>query len=158
MTINRLKQNSRLLGLARLSHAVRRLRHSGVIRNCGIVLLALGLAGLAPQAVAQPFPAAFELRSLLPAAGGDGSEGFVLKGVGVGDGSGLSVSNAGDVNGDGIDDFIIGADHAHIHGISHAGESYVVFGRASGFPAAVELRSLFPIAGGEEMSRSLLKM
>ena len=39
----------------------------------------------------------------------DGNNGFVLNGVGSKDYSGFSVSAAGDVNGDGIDDLIIGA-------------------------------------------------
>ncbi len=41
--------------------------------------------------------------------------------------SGCSVSGAGDVNGDGVDDLIIGAWHADPNG-SSAGQSYVVFG------------------------------
>jgi len=40
--------------------------------------------------------------------------------------SGWSVSAAGDVNGDGVDDLIVGAILA-----SPAGESYVVFGRGA---------------------------
>jgi len=42
-----------------------------------------------------------------------------------------SVSAAGDVNGDGIDDLIIGAPDADPGGDGKAGESYVVFGRAA---------------------------
>ena len=116
--------------VARLSHAVRRLWHSGSIRRCGVGLLAVGFAGLAPQAAAQTFPAEFELSNLFPVNGGDGTEGFVLKGVDASDLSGGSVSGAGDVNGDGIDDLIIGAHDADPNGQSSAGESYVVFGRA----------------------------
>ena len=37
--------------------------------------------------------------------------GFVVNGVGAGDRAGIFTSNAGDVNGDGLDDFIIGADN-----------------------------------------------
>jgi hypothetical protein len=37
------------------------------------------------------------------------SGGFVIRGESVGDFSGYSVSSAGDVNGDGLDDLIIGA-------------------------------------------------
>ena len=157
MTLDRLQLKTAFLELARLSHAVRRLLHRGVIRNCGIALLALGLAGLAPPAVAQSFPAVFELSSLSPAAGGDGTEGFVLRGIDTRDSSGISVSNAGDVNGDGIDDFIIGAFQANPNGKNNAGESYVVFGRTTAFPAAFELSSLLPAAGGNGAEGFVLK-
>lgn len=39
----------------------------------------------------------------------DGNNGFRLDGVAAGDLSGISVSSAGDINGDGFDDLIIGA-------------------------------------------------
>jgi hypothetical protein len=38
-----------------------------------------------------------------------GTGGFVINGESAGDWSGCSVSNAGDVNGDGLDDLIVGA-------------------------------------------------
>ena len=46
----------------------------------------------------------------------NGSNGFRLDGVAAGDDSGRSVSNAGDVNGDGFDDLIVGADKADPNG------------------------------------------
>ena len=52
-----------------------------------------------------------------------GSGGFHIDGIDAGDRSGFSVSGAGDVNGDGLDDVIVGAYLAD----SFAGESYVVF-------------------------------
>ena len=156
MVTNRVNEAG-MVAVMRLSHAARQLRHRGVIRKGGFVLLVIGLAGLAPQAIAQSFPAAFELRSLLPEAGGDGTAGFVLKGVDSDDFSGWSVSNAGDVNGDGIDDLIIGARDADPNGRSEAGESYVVYGRTTGFPATFELRSLFPEAGGDGTVGFVLK-
>jgi hypothetical protein len=58
-----------------------------------------------------------------------GKGGFVIKGASAGDYSGYSVSSAGDVNGDGLDDLIIGARQADPSGKSHAGRSYVVFGK-----------------------------
>ncbi len=49
------------------------------------------------------------------------------------------MSAAGDLNGDGIDDVIMGARYADPNGVNLAGESYVVFG-AIGFD--VNLSSL----------------
>jgi hypothetical protein len=95
------------------------------------------------------FPAAFDLRRLLPGSGGDGSAGFVLKGFEYDSYSGQSVSAAGDVNGDGVDDLIIGAPVTDAPNEPKAGESYVVLGRTTGFPAALDLRRLFPGAGGD---------
>ena len=60
----------------------------------------------------------------------DGSNGFAINGIDANDVI-ASVSGAGDVNGDGIDDVIIGASGADPNGNSSAGESYVVFGIAS---------------------------
>ena len=54
----------------------------------------------------------------------------------------VSVSGAGDVNGDGFDDVIIGADYAAPKGQSSAGESYVVFGSGAGFAASLDLAAL----------------
>ena len=72
----------------------------------------------------------------------DGTNGFVINGVNSRDFSGESVSRAGDVNGDGIDDIIIGAPDADPNGVVRAGESYVVFGHTDGFGASLDLISL----------------
>ncbi|PSJ15880.1 integrin alpha [Nitrosomonas supralitoralis] len=71
----------------------------------------------------------------------DGNNGFRLDGMAANNYSGFSVSNAGDVNGDGLDDFIIGAPRADSNG-TNSGSSYVVFGKASGFNATMNLSSL----------------
>ena len=104
----------------------------------------VSLAGSANSALGQfdtPFPAAFELSDLLPSMVGDGSLGFVMNGIDEVDFSGYSVSSAGDVNGDGVDDILIGAPYADPNG-SSSGETYVVFGRTTGFAASFELSSL----------------
>ncbi|WMS43465.1 hypothetical protein RDV64_03425 [Acuticoccus sp. MNP-M23] len=59
------------------------------------------------------------------------AEGFIVQGDTAGDYAGYSVSAAGDVNGDGIDDVIVGARYGSDGG-SSAGEAYVVYGRSGG--------------------------
>ena len=89
----------------------------------------------------------------------NGANGFTINGINEGDNSGSSVSGAGDVNNDGIDDIIIGARNADSNGNSDAGESYVVFGTNSGFASSFDLSSLngtngFAIAGIDAFDRS----
>jgi Ca2+-binding RTX toxin-like protein len=84
-----------------------------------------------------------DLANLVP------SQGFVIHGAEAGDLSGYSVSSAGDVNGDGFDDLILGARHADAAGNAKlsAGESYVIFGKADGFGASIDLATLTPAQG-----------
>jgi hypothetical protein len=130
--------------------SIRRVR--GGHATARAIILALGIG--AQPVLAAPFPAEFELSSLLTANGGNGSAGFALNGILAGDLSGIAVSGAGDINGDGIGDLIIGAPEAKFGGappgnVGPAGQSYVVFGRAGGgFPAEFELSSLLPANGG----------
>ena len=61
----------------------------------------------------------------------NGTTSFELDGVAASDYSGRSVATAGDVNGDGIQDIIIGAYYASPGGLGAAGKTYVVFGKAT---------------------------
>ncbi len=72
----------------------------------------------------------------------NGTNGFRLDGIDAFDRSGFSVASAGDVNGDGFADLIIGAYGANPGGDIEAGESYIVFGKASGFAASLDLAAL----------------
>ena len=70
------------------------------------------------------FAASLELAAL------DGTDGFRLRSAD--DSVGISAAGAGDINGDGFDDVIIGA----------SGGSFAVFGSAVGFRASVDLAKL----------------
>ena len=94
------------------------------------------LLALAGSASGQAFPAVVELSSL------DGTTGFVINGIDRYDYSGFAVSSAGDFNGDGLGDLIIGAYGADPNGNAVAGETYIVFGRSTGFGASLDLSSL----------------
>ena len=126
-------------------------RHA--LRLSPAVIAAAWIVNAVATASRVPFTAVFPLGSLYPAQGGDGSDGFVLTGIRAFDNSGFSVSGAGDVNGDGIDDVVIGAAYADPNGRSDAGESYVVFGRdtaqVGNFPALLSLATLLPGFGGD---------
>ena len=61
-----------------------------------------------------------------------GTTGFIIEGAAIGDDLGVSVSGLGDINGDGIEDFIIGAPFADPNSRSSSGAAYVIFGRGSG--------------------------
>ncbi|QDV47603.1 FG-GAP repeat protein [Stieleria neptunia] len=87
------------------------------------------------------FAATVDLSSL------NGVSGFRIDGIDAFDRAGLSVSGAGDVNSDGFDDLIVGAPSADPGSIDKAGESYVVFGKASSFTATFSLSSLDGVNG-----------
>lgn len=71
----------------------------------------------------------------------NGSNGFRIDGAAAGDQSGYSVSSAGDINGDGIDDLAIGAPRVDSNG-TDSGAVYVVFGKNTPFAAGIALSTL----------------
>ena len=72
----------------------------------------------------------------------NGKNGFTINGIAAGNETGVSVSSAGDINGDGIDDGIIGALYADPNGLANAGAAYVVFGNQNGFSPDFDLNTL----------------
>ena len=72
-----------------------------------------------------------------------GSAGLTIYGAGNGDQSGSAVASAGDVNGDGYADFVIGASYADGLNNSKAdsGESYLIYGAAT-LPSSIDLANL----------------
>lgn len=68
--------------------------------------------------------------------------GFIISGLNATDYSGYSVGGLGDVNNDGLDDFIISATGADPNGSESAGVSYVIFGTDMGFGASFDLDTL----------------
>ncbi|MDB5469835.1 MAG: hypothetical protein JWR84_1395 [Caulobacter sp.] len=72
----------------------------------------------------------------------NGTNGFVIRGGAATDSLGFSVSAAGDVNGDGRADIIVGARDADPAGHSGAGKSYVLFGHTGPFSASIDVTTL----------------
>jgi hypothetical protein len=81
------------------------------------------------------FDATFDLTTL------DGMNGFRLLGQEALDYAGTSVSSAGDINHDGLEDLLISAIGTDTNNTS-SGTVYVLFGRAGGFPANLQLAGL----------------
>lgn len=83
------------------------------------------------------WPASFELSTL------NGANGFSINCLPGGEENLISASKAGDINGDGIDDVIIGAPKT----CSYSGMSYVVFGKRGRWSASFDVSSLNGING-----------
>ncbi|MEO8376463.1 MAG: VCBS repeat-containing protein [Candidatus Sumerlaeota bacterium] len=69
-----------------------------------------------------------------------GSAGFTILGINASDHAGICVSGAGDINGDGLADLVVGADGVDRTGMNNVGAAYVVFGKQD--TSAVSLAAL----------------
>ncbi len=105
---------------------------------------ATGVVGAALLVGSGVTGASAELTSPIALPGGAD---FTFTGAAAGDQSGKSVSIAGDVNGDSIDDFIIGAPDASNNDRVSSGSSYIVYGGGAASGAA-DLDSLNPSTTG----------
>jgi len=124
--------------LAVYRHTFRHARALRFWRMGGVSLAAAGMLGLAvglaaPRVLAEPLAGSLKLADL-----GNTVAGATISGVANNDFTGLSVSGAGDVNGDGIDDFLIGSYGADAGG-TNRGETYLVYGRGGTNPLSGSL-------------------
>ncbi len=88
------------------------------------------------------FPPVINVNSL------NGTNGFTIIGGAMRTRTGWSVG-AGDVNGDGIPDLIIGEIDGWANGVPRSGVTYVLYGSKAGFPATINLANLTPSQGFE---------
>ena len=79
--------------------------------------------------------------------GGNGTQGFYIDGLNPNDSLGNAISAAGDVNNDGIDDFLVAAPLADTSSLSDSGQVYLVYGRTGGFGSNINLSTLEPNDG-----------
>ncbi len=75
-----------------------------------------------------------------------GSDGFAIEGGAAGDRA--EIRAGGDLNGDGFADIVIGAYGVDIGGISNYGSVYVIYGKAGGFSAQIDLANALPASDG----------
>ncbi len=78
----------------------------------------------------------------------DGSNGFRIDSAAAYDRLGASVAGAGDINGDGFGDLIVGAPYTDnfspmtLSTLDNAGTSYVIFGKAGGFAPVLDAKAI----------------
>jgi Ca2+-binding RTX toxin-like protein len=130
----------RILGAAEGHHVGYSLSSAGDLNGDGlddIVVSTLEGKGGAYVVFGRADGGTIDLATITPA------EGYHIAGIGVGDMTGRSVSNAGDINGDGFADIVVGAPGSDVPGYN-AGQVHVIYGGATG---DIDLANLAPARG-----------
>ncbi len=141
----------RLDGIAKYDHSGSLVSTAGDVNGDGFadVLISAHYAdinGNASGSVYVVFGKASGFDAVVNLADLNGANGFAINGVSALDELGSSISNAGDVNGDGFGDILIGAGGADNH-FKDSGSVYVIFGKSTGFSATLDLVNLTSNAG-----------
>jgi hypothetical protein len=99
------------------------------------------------RAANNPLGTDFDLDRVRPDGGAESNVGFVISGA-PGDQLGTFMARLGDINGDGVNDFVLGARGASDAG-TDSGRAYVLYGRPANRPFPSHLR-LTEVADGDE--------
>ena len=123
----------------------------------------LSAAPQGPAAVYVVFGRTGGLPALVDVSALDGTDGFAIFGGGAQTGFGTVQAGGVDVDGDGLDDVMVGAPNADPDGRENAGSVFVVYGSRQAFPAALNANALAPaqgfridgVAAGDGLGQSL---
>ena len=138
----------RIEGRAMFDQSGRSVAMLGDINGNGFADIAISAQDASPNGLAKAgevyvvFGGAAAFEPNLDPAALDGTNGFIIEGAFANGFAGFGLSSAGDVNGDGLDDLIIGAYSAPRPDLGPDGAAYVVYGTDAGFPARFSLADL----------------